>query len=270
MTNLQQGASQVPDPRLKQVLMLAPVLLGALMAGGLMASLAWPALQEVQADQRRVGELRSLELRLPLLRQQLETERRQGEMAALRQKTLLQLIAGSGNLSTFLSEVERLALRSGVRLDLYEPATANLSPETASSQRRNQRASRRRSQPNDSNAVPRQRPDPLLSQGLEKRSLMLMARGTMPQLLAFLRSLEGLSVLVVQSDLDLDLEEIKAAQPEAVAPGSDASQTKVSTPEVPKQLPTWVALKLAVGLYEKNATGSSPPVGRKPPAAASW
>jgi type IV pilus assembly protein PilO len=43
----------------------------------------------------------------------------------------------------------------------------------------------------------------LLAPGLQKTSVLLTARGTGPQLLAFLRRLEGLSLLVVQSDLQL-------------------------------------------------------------------
>jgi type IV pilus assembly protein PilO len=52
-----------------------------------------------------------------------------------------------------------------------------------------------------------------LAPGLQKTSLLLTARGTGPQLLAFLRSLEQLSLLVVQSDLSLKHETKEAAKP---------------------------------------------------------
>ena len=45
--------------------------------------------------------------------------------------------------------------------------------------------------------------DPLLAPGLKKTSVLLRARGSGPQLLDFLRRLERLSLLVVQSDLAL-------------------------------------------------------------------
>lgn len=252
MTNLQSGAPQGPDPMLQRLLVAGPALAGAILAGGVLLGLGLPAWQEVQAGQQRVEKLRSLEQQLPLLRRQLETERRRSEMASLRQKTLLQLIAGSGNLSTFLSEVDRLAARSGVRLDLYEPAAAP-SPDSPASQA----SSSRPANPSDPNAAKPSPPDPLLSQGLEKRSLMLMARGSMPQLLAFLRGLEGLSVLVAQSDLNLDLEEIKAAQPQQVTPAANPVPPSSTTTPPEKKLPTWVALKLSVALYEKGHSGVS-------------
>jgi type IV pilus assembly protein PilO len=53
----------------------------------------------------------------------------------------------------------------------------------------------------------------LLAPGLQKTSLLLTARGTGPQLLAFLRGLEKLSLLVVQSDLSLKHETKDAAKP---------------------------------------------------------
>ena len=45
--------------------------------------------------------------------------------------------------------------------------------------------------------------DPLLAPGLKKTAVLLTARGSGPQLLDFLRRLERLSLLVVQSDLSL-------------------------------------------------------------------
>ena len=174
--------------RREQVLLGAPVLLGVLLATALGGLVVWPRWQRLQADQQELLVLEEQQQRLPLLRRQLESLEQQREQADRRNAQILGLIAGSGELQTFLAQLSEQAAQTGVLLDGYEPVQ-DIAPPTSKK----------------SNKTAAETPpvDPLLAPGLKKTSVLLRARGSGPQLLDFLRRLERLSLLVVQSDLSL-------------------------------------------------------------------
>jgi type IV pilus assembly protein PilO len=174
--------------RREQVLLGAPVLLGVLLAAALGGLVVWPRWQRLQADQQELLVLEEQQQRLPLLRRQLESLEQQREQADRRNAQILGLIAGSGELQTFLAQLSEQAAQTGVLLDGYEPVQA-VAPPT--------------SKKNNKTAAETPPADPLLAPGLKKTSVLLRARGSGPQLLDFLRRLERLSLLVVQSDLSL-------------------------------------------------------------------
>ena len=174
--------------RREQVLLGAPVLLGVLLAAALGGLVVWPRWQRLQADQQELLVLEEQQQRLPLLRRQLESLEQQREQADRRNAQILGLIAGSGELQTFLAQLSEQAAQTGVLLDGYEPVQA-VAPPT--------------SQTSNKTAAETLPADPLLALGLKKASVLLRARGSGPQLLDFLRRLERLSLLAVQSDLSL-------------------------------------------------------------------
>ena len=174
--------------RREQVLLGAPVLLGVLLAAALGGLVAWPRWQRLQADQQELGVLEEQQQRLPLLRHQLESLEQQREQADRRNAQILGLIAGSGELQTFLTQLSEQAAQTGVLLDGYEPVQA-VAPLT--------------SKKNNKTSAETPPVDLLLAPGLKKTSVLLRARGSGPQLLDLLRRLECLSLLVVQSDLSL-------------------------------------------------------------------
>ncbi|MCP9830516.1 hypothetical protein KBZ14_05340 [Synechococcus sp. HJ21-Hayes] len=229
MTNLTPGAQLRPSR--KQVLLAAPALLGVLLALGVAAGLVWPAWRRLQQDQRELSQLHEQQQRLPLLRRQIAKALENEEQGQAMREQILGLIAGSGEISTFMTQLAVEAQSSGVQLDGYEPVViqAEAQPKGGATQSREQQKE-----------VPRPT-DPLLAPGLEKTTLLLTARGTAPQLQDFLRRLEALSLLVVQSDLSL-----KAESPE---PGAKTSQTRRGQ----------TSLKLNLGLYAK---GGEPPAFR--------
>jgi type IV pilus assembly protein PilO len=106
-------------------------------------------------------------------------------------------------------------------------------------------------------------PDPIEQAGLVRRDLLLSARGTYPQLLAFLRQMELLDVLVEQSNLAL-----------AVS-GDLPDGTPVNKQELEPPVPE-VEVKLSLAFYEgkekptkakqKQEPKTTP--GDKPPTAA--
>ena len=132
-----------------------------------------------------------------------------------------------------MAQIGAEASRSGVQLDSYEPNLVATSAQPGASPAAP-------AAPPAAGQAPAQ-PDPLLAPGLQKTSLLITAHGPAPNLLTFLRRLEALSLLVVQSDLSL-----KQAAGAAPA-GSGAAAQSTTT------------LKLNLTLYSKQAAASAPP-----------
>lgn len=202
MSNLQANRPS----RLKREWLLigVPAALGGVLSLGLAGAAVWPAWQSLQMAQAEVEQLAEQRQRLPLLRAQLLKLSNNVDQAEQRSRQILGLIAGSGTITTFMAQLSAEAQRTGVILDGYEPITTAPPPAEAST-RSNAKPAK--------DKAPAPPPDPLLAPGLQKTSLLLIARGTGPQLLAFLRGLEKLSLLVVQSDLSLKHETKDAAKP---------------------------------------------------------
>ncbi|MEN9388373.1 MAG: hypothetical protein RLZZ255_1349 [Cyanobacteriota bacterium] len=201
MTNL-QGRSSARIRR-EWCLLGVPVAAGALLSLGAAAGVLWPSWQQLQLAQQELDQLEEQRQRLPLLRAQLLKLSDNVQEAEERSRQILGLIAGSGEISTFMAQLSAEAQRSGVVLDGYEPITTS-APEAEAAPAKPKPA---KGEP------PPPPPDPLLAPGLQKTSLLLTARGTGPQLLDFLRRLEQLSLLVVQSDLSLKHELKEAGKP---------------------------------------------------------
>lgn len=191
MTNLQSG----PAPSINRdgLLLGLPIAVGVLVSVGLAALVVWPAWQRLQTDQQELEQLAEQRKRLPLLRAQMVKLSDNVAQEQRRSSQILGLIAGSGEINTFMAQLSAEAQRSGVALDGYEPITIAAPVDAGSG-----------GQPKPAkDKAPAPPTDPLLAPGLQKTSLLLTARGTGPQLLTLLRGLEKLSLLVVQSDLSL-------------------------------------------------------------------
>jgi len=201
VTNL-QGRSSARIRR-EWCLLGVPVAAGALLSLGVVAGVLWPSWQQLQLAQQELDQLEEQRQRLPLLRAQLLKLSDNVQEAEARSRQILGLIAGSGEISTFMAQLSAEAQRSGVVLDGYEPITTS-APEAEAAPAKPKPA---KGEP------PPPPPDPLLAPGLQNTSLLLTARGTGPHLLDFLRRLEQLSLLVVQSDLSLKHELKEAGKP---------------------------------------------------------
>lgn len=228
MTNLQAQQTKTWRELVltrERVLWAVPALVGGLAALGTGLFLMLPSWNKLQEDQAQLTRLTELAQSVPQFRRKIErAERRQSE-AQLLQSKLMSLIAGSGDISTFMAQIGVEASRSGVQLDSYEPnQTGALTPAAA---------------PPAAQKAP-EVPDPLLAPGLQKTSLLITAHGPAPNLLSFLRRLEALSLLVVQSDLSLK-------QAVGAAPAGPSAAAQGST-----------TLKLNLSVYSKQAAASAP------------
>ncbi len=270
MTNLQQGAPPRSLILRNGLLIGLPVAAGALVAGLVALLGVFQPWDQVRRNQLQLDELRGMSERLPLLRAQRVRQLDQVKKVDGQRSSLLKLIAGSGQISTFLAQLNREATATGVQLDVFEPVAA---PTAASAPAGGQPAAGGKPAPapapgggKDKDDAPP--PDPLEADGLTRTTLLLSARGRYPNLLVFMRRLERLSLLVAQSDLNLDLEPVTAqAQPVANRSGM-----------LPQRVPQ-VVLKLNLALYGEGPAASpgarptkvaqaSPPAAT-PPAANS-
>jgi len=238
MTNF-QGGTPARVTR-EQILLWTPVALGGVVALAAAALMLLPAVQQLSRKQQELTDLKEQEARVPLLRQQLTQQQETLEEAQQREKQILQLIAGSGEISTFMAQLAREARSSGVQLDSYEPVTApattppaGQTPPAAPSPPQAAAAA--------AAAAVAASVDPLVAPGLQKTSVLITAKGSGPQLQDFLRRLERLSLLVAQSDLSLKTE---------VAQATEADKIAVSG---------LTTLKLTLSVYSKtSATNASP------------
>ena len=191
MTNLQDGSAPHATQGRQRLLLGVPICVGAGLAALVLGAGVVPQWLKLQADSERLAQLEERKVRIPLLRIQIAKTAVSEEAAERKQRQVLQLIEGSGELVTFLAQLDREAARTGVQLDLYEPlAVAGDPPARASTGQK----------------LDPQSPPPvslLEAPGLKAQRVLLTARGRYPNVLAFLRAVEKLNLLVVQSKLAL-------------------------------------------------------------------
>ena len=115
--------------------------------------------------------------------------------AMQQQALLVNLLAGRGQIQTFLAQLSRVSSESGVVINLYEPVQAS-SPEVSN-------RSGTRDQNSKGMGSAKETNDPLKELGYEKSSVLLQVEGPYQGLLKFLRGMEQLELLVQPSDLEL-------------------------------------------------------------------
>jgi type IV pilus assembly protein PilO len=258
MTNLQEAKDNqdgaFTPAMLRRLWFWAPIAAGGVLSALLLSAVALPQWLGISKDQQRLSELEAFRQQAELLKLQnlkLAKDRRE---ALDQQEQIIRLVAGSGDPSTFLATLDLEARQAGVELQLYEPTAAVATtpgapgapgaPATAGAPG----APAAPGAPGAPGAPPAvgpdgkplpPPPDPMAQAGLKKRSLLLSARGTYPQLLAFLRRMELLDVLVEQSNLTV-----------AVA-GAVPGRPTANDNELPPVVPM-VEAKLALTLYSKE------------------
>ncbi len=125
MTNLQQGAPPRSLLLRNGLLIGLPVAAGVVLAGLVGVVGVFQPWSQLRRDQLQLDELRGMNERLPLLRAQRVRQLDQVKTVEGQRSSLLKLIAGSGQISTFLAQLNREATATGVQLDLFEPVGAH-------------------------------------------------------------------------------------------------------------------------------------------------
>ena len=232
MTNLQDAANPKTTTLQQRLLLGVPIGIGVLVTGLIVGFATVPQWLRLQADSERLAQLEELQARIPMLRAQIAKTSAAQSKAERNQAQLLQMIQGSGELATFLAQLDREASRLGVQLDLYEPVVAPPPPPPDAAKK-------------GDGAPPPPPQTPLEAAGLQAQKVLITAKGPYPNLLAFLRATEKLTVLVTQSNLAL----AAVALPSAPQP---AAGQPAAAPGVAK-----TELKLQFTYYRAAAPGAT-------------
>ncbi|MFN9624570.1 MAG: hypothetical protein ACK587_17325 [Cyanobacteriota bacterium] len=251
MINLRSGSAQGGEragglSSFQRLWLWTPIAVGGALSTVLLLALALPLGMEIDKVLRHLAELELSRVERDQLTSQNATIRKQRLQARRQKDQLIQLVAGrEGDLSTFLATLDLEAEQSRVSLKLYEPLSA------AGASDSGRKPPVPPLPPVNVPSAPGGRgkasaSDALGKAGLRERSLVLVASGTYPELLQFLRRVEMLDVLVEQKDLSLKVEDSASGKPR----------------ELPLSHPV-VEMRLSLTLWSKAT-----PEERKKPAAA--
>ena len=226
MTNL--SGSESPwqkDGTRQRVLVGAPLLMGVLIGAGLFATFGLPHWLASAERTRRISELKGQQKSLSLITDRVKQERQKLVLAQQQQDLVVNLVAGRGEIETFLTQLSRTAAESGVLIERYEPVPdAPVVPDS----------SRQDNKKGDDGAEDGAPSD---LQGYEKTAVLLQVRGPYVGVLQFLRAMEALELLVQPSDLEL-----KAVPLETNADGAPEG-------------PALTELKLKLSFFDKTTDG---------------
>ncbi len=194
MTNFQAATNRPSTAWLtpERAVVVVPILAGLALAAMLASAVITPQLVQLSERRSVVDVLEQKSNALPGLVDILAQRRIEQEEATAQQRRLLALIAGTSQLKTFLAQLNDLADRHQVVVTSTEPGAVERAPvpELAT-------------EPPAAGAKDPEVADPLLMQGLEKRSARIQVEGPFVQVLGFLQSLEKLEVFVVTDDLSV-------------------------------------------------------------------
>lgn len=204
----------------ERLVLVLPVAGGAVAAVLLLALALPPLLLQVQQRRQAIQTLEAQQAELPQLRLRLLDGQVQVQRKQRQHERLLALVAGTGQLRTWISGLNDLANAAGVRVTQVEPGPLELYVPPPP--------------PPDPSQPPPPAPpgtppaaaattDPLLVEGLQKRSATVTLRGSYQDIRRFLQRLETLQVIAIASDLDL-----KQAAAEGNKPGQIELKLKLS------------------------------------------
>ena len=194
MTNLNGSESSWQNYLTRErVLVGTPLLVGALIGAGLFALAGLPHWLESGERTRRISELKVQEQSLPLIAARVQQEQQKLVAAKQQQDLVVNLVAGRGEIETFLTQLSRTATATGVVIERYEPASAAPGVTDPPNQ---ETKNQDRGADNEAKAPPDMK-------GYEKTAVLLQVSGPYEGVLQFLRSMEELELLVQPSDLEL-------------------------------------------------------------------
>lgn len=228
MTNLSgSGNSWQKHITRERVLVGIPLLLGVLIGAvvfGLFGLPHWLAFRE---RTQRIAELRALQQDFPLLQRRVRLAQQNLTSAQQRQDLVIDLLAGRGEIETFLTQLSRTAARSGVVIERYEPVPA--SPVRTESPKPPTKS-------DDEDEAEQAKAAEALK-GYDKTAVLLQVEGPYQGILQFLRAMEQLELLVQPSDLELKSVPLEEDD-EGVVQG-----------------PALTELKLRLSFFDKRADG---------------
>jgi type IV pilus assembly protein PilO len=197
------------------------VLVGA----GLFATFGLPHWLASSERTRRIAELKVQQQSLLLIDARVKQEQQKLVMAQQQQDLVVNLVAGRGEIETFLTQLSRTAAETAVVIERYAPVPD--APVVADSSRQENKKGDAGGEDNAPSDL----------KGYEKTSVLLQVRGPYVGVLQFLRAMETLELLVQPSDLEL-----KAVPLETNAEGAPEG-------------PPLTDLKLRLSFFDKTTDG---------------
>ena len=197
MTNFQGQSSSARLHWLtpERALLFIPVLSCVAVAVALFGLAAVPILSVVRERQGVVESLSFKSLALPQLEQDfLEQQTLQFHLSG-QENRLIKMLAGTKDLDTFLAGLNLLSVRHRVSIASTQPGAIEVWIPPVESEDGIE-ADLKLSEDGSG--------DPLLQEGLEKRSVSITVEGAFDQVLGFLQDLESLEVFVIPSDLAME------------------------------------------------------------------
>jgi len=231
MTNLQEAVNSHQILWRRRLLLGLPIAAAGLVSTAITILFTLPQWLALQSSAARLQQLHLQQQQVPLLRDQLAKISAEIDQSESKQRKLLQMIEGSGEFATFLAQLDREASRHGLQLERFEPTAEAPAPSPP-------QASGRGNKQTSADQPPVQ--EPLKAAGLQAERVLMSARGSYPSILAFMRSVERLSLLVVPSDFGLELVEENGGVPVQAADGQEA---KILVPELKLALTFYKALE---------------------------
>ena len=183
----------------ERAVLVMPVLAGLGVSMALLSVGITPLTIRVREKSEVVEQLTSKAEFVPVLRQQLAALEREQEERNQQLDRLLDLVAGTSEMQTFLAELNDIGRLHNVAITTTKPGAVQRFQPPQPVQARRQ-AAPPAAGGSDSRAVSG---DPLLNRSLEKRSAALTVTGAFQKVLAFLQSLERLEVFVVISEMNV-------------------------------------------------------------------
>ena len=187
MTNFQAETNRPTAAWLtpERAVVVVPILAGLALAATLASAVITPQLVQLRERRSVVDVLEQKSNALPELVEALAQRRLEQAEVMAQQQRLLALVAGTAQLETFLAQLNDLANKHQVVVSSTDPGAVERAPAPVAA------------------TDPPAAGDPLLMQGLEKRSTRIQVEGAFVQVLDFLRSLENLQVFVITDDLSV-------------------------------------------------------------------
>lgn len=183
----------------ERAVLVVPVLAGLGLSMAVLSVGVTPLTMRVREQSEVVEQLTEKAEFLPVLQQKLAALKRDQKQRDKQLDRLLDLVAGTSELQTFLAELNDLGRIHNVAITTTKPGPLKRFSGPTSAQANGQSAP-----PAAGGRGSRQvGGDPLLNRGLEKRSAALTVTGPFQQVLAFLQSLEQLEVFVVISEMNV-------------------------------------------------------------------
>tara|TARA_Y100000589_G_scaffold27360_1_gene22849 strand:+ start:334 stop:1011 length:678 start_codon:yes stop_codon:yes gene_type:complete len=176
----------------KNIILSFPISISIVLTIFLFFYLLLPKIKNTIKFSDQIKEMQIKKDELPLKEEILKQVSQKLEKEKNNQEKLLNLIAGTEELYTYMSRLNLIAIKSKVSIvevkpDKVEKYVPSLLADNSSTTNTNKLSL-----------------DPLIAEGLEKRNINIKIEGSYPDIINFLKLVESLPMIVVTSDFKID------------------------------------------------------------------